>query len=704
MKLGFVFLALPLLATIVACGGGSNNHTEPTSPPPPITTENTAPTAEIIFPGPDTRTISSHLTVTGTANDASKITAVTVNGVTAQSNDSFTTWKALVPITSNSLDLIVGTEDEHGNSDNDAASHTIYGSYLFAGTGSSTFDNSTQRLYMTDSVAKTIVMLDTNTQHLKPWFGRNSGLPNPPNISFDHVAINEASQKLYAFSRAAHTLIEIDTDTREWRTVINGHNPSLPSLYNLDTFTLDQQDQVIYAMTDYALFTINISDGSYTSNNLSGAHASYYGGAVLDKSNNRLIRGGFVGFFGIDINTGVRSNINSIGPHFSNVYTVTNNPAQSTIFAVGSNNKLHRVNTSAGTHSVINLPNWEENQIIKTIAFNNTDNSILLWSQEQNPLDGAHQNSITRVYQLTLQNNTLSLLHETMPASPLGTRFSKTRGYDGVYFDKENSLQINVGPQGVLVNDWSDNSRRLLPTLREGVYNPTTSYDPQQKKIFGITSYNTEVYVYDINDGEKTTLFDIETQLTADLSSDFANGGYAYDEAILDAQRNRMIVIVDERLISISLDDGTVSSYIDPSALGATTYTVEGLTLSDKDDKLFFLHHADQAIKQASLANADNISTLTSFPWSSNTFNNQRGLLHFVESRNEIVVTASDGIYIVDVANKSNRLIANNNTGRTPWNALHSRAFSIGNRVYLQGEKTLFQLEPSSGDMVLVAQ
>ena len=76
-----------------------------------------APVAKISFPPPVSTTEASQLTVTGTASDDGVIKAVRVNGVEAQSDDGFNTWRAVVPIEMGTTNLVVETEDANGDID-----------------------------------------------------------------------------------------------------------------------------------------------------------------------------------------------------------------------------------------------------------------------------------------------------------------------------------------------------------------------------------------------------------------------------------------------------------------------------------------------------------------------------------------------------------------------------------------------------------
>src|SRR5690625_3369094 len=113
--------------TVVTVGGVAGRfivHTmEDTEPP----------TASIIFPNVTSATDKNELTIRGTAEDElSEVARVTlvVNGTDEYeviSEDSFTSWRAEIPLTTDTRHTItVSVEDEHGNADPEAATAMVH--------------------------------------------------------------------------------------------------------------------------------------------------------------------------------------------------------------------------------------------------------------------------------------------------------------------------------------------------------------------------------------------------------------------------------------------------------------------------------------------------------------------------------------------------------------------------------------------------
>ncbi|WP_250462080.1 hypothetical protein [Microbulbifer litoralis] len=128
VEIGRWLLAASLVVWLTGCGGGSGGSGDPVaenpvpSEPAPSTPEedddstppeeaaNEPPVASIQFPLSGSRTTGASIGVRGTASDpdGDAITSVTVNGVLADTDDGFASWR--VP----SLSLPAGTDALEG--------------------------------------------------------------------------------------------------------------------------------------------------------------------------------------------------------------------------------------------------------------------------------------------------------------------------------------------------------------------------------------------------------------------------------------------------------------------------------------------------------------------------------------------------------------------------------------------------------------
>lgn len=127
-----------------------------------------APTAKVIFPLPVGTTTSNSLLVRGTASDAenNEITAVTIEGVPATSDDGFATWQAQVPLALGKTLLDVTTQDINGNIDTNAARITMTSGTSvenFERPRAIEFDAENNRALVVDETLKALLSVELDT-------------------------------------------------------------------------------------------------------------------------------------------------------------------------------------------------------------------------------------------------------------------------------------------------------------------------------------------------------------------------------------------------------------------------------------------------------------------------------------------------------------------------------------------------------------
>lgn len=114
---GFSTVFYPsLLCLLVSCGGDNKADADKSVIiDPPALADTSAPTADVLFPWPISRTDAAYIKVNGTASDDSGIKEIRVNGVVAamtSTNDKVVIWHAEVQ---SAKALVVETEDIYGN-------------------------------------------------------------------------------------------------------------------------------------------------------------------------------------------------------------------------------------------------------------------------------------------------------------------------------------------------------------------------------------------------------------------------------------------------------------------------------------------------------------------------------------------------------------------------------------------------------------
>ncbi|HCU24722.1 MAG TPA: hypothetical protein DF383_06875 [Deltaproteobacteria bacterium] len=147
---------LLLIFGAASCGGDNPGSGDPGVNPPG--SDVTAPRAELTFPPSEHfSTIASTLLVKGSAQDATGIQAVRVNGIEATSEDGFAHWQAQVPLMPGENSLVVETEDILSNKDPQAVTSSILSS-AFLGTPSGTAADS-DYFYVTDVALRVVLRI-----------------------------------------------------------------------------------------------------------------------------------------------------------------------------------------------------------------------------------------------------------------------------------------------------------------------------------------------------------------------------------------------------------------------------------------------------------------------------------------------------------------------------------------------------------------
>jgi hypothetical protein len=126
------------------------------------------PMAVVTFPPAVSSTNALTLTVAGTADDATGVASVSVNGVPAATSDDFATWRAVVPIVAGANTLTVATADALGISDPAAATVTVNVDSDLTGYGTNFVDGYAVALasnfaFVTDFSSDALVSIDTTT-------------------------------------------------------------------------------------------------------------------------------------------------------------------------------------------------------------------------------------------------------------------------------------------------------------------------------------------------------------------------------------------------------------------------------------------------------------------------------------------------------------------------------------------------------------
>ena len=131
------------------------------------TVDTSLPRASIVFPTAVSYTDAAQLHVRGTASDAHTITGVTINGVAATTSDGFAHWSALVPIDPGNNAITVGTTDNFGNSNANAAAAMVMnrGPVIYE-LQSIAFDAAHNRVLATDRAHNAVLTMRASDGHV----------------------------------------------------------------------------------------------------------------------------------------------------------------------------------------------------------------------------------------------------------------------------------------------------------------------------------------------------------------------------------------------------------------------------------------------------------------------------------------------------------------------------------------------------------
>ncbi len=257
------------------------------------TVDATAPQAEITFPTAVSMTDADQLSVTGTATDANGISAVRVNGVDATSDDGFTTWRAVVSISTGDNDLVVETEDLAGNVDDSSATATVKGSpNLFVNPDRIALDPTNNGALVVDGVNVVALNLNNGARTIVASESVGSGpvLGNPRGI-----AVGSEDNSVLVTDAQLDALVRIDLDDNS-RSIVSDSITGLGENFGFPRgLALDLTSEKAYVIDSglRALISVDLNTGDRTeiSGNSEGDGTNFIipVDVALDMNNSRAL-------------------------------------------------------------------------------------------------------------------------------------------------------------------------------------------------------------------------------------------------------------------------------------------------------------------------------------------------------------------------------------------------------------------------------
>ncbi|ARU28347.1 hypothetical protein [Cellvibrio sp. PSBB006] len=265
--------------------------------------DTSAPTANVLFPLPVGMTTSNTILVRGTANDAenNEITAVTIEGVPATSDDGFATWQAQVPLALGKTILDVTTQDINGNIDTNAARITMTSGTSvenFERPRAIEFDAENNRALVVDETLKALLSVDLDTGGRIMLSGAGTGegttFSKPTSVALDsdnHRAL------VTDIGRKAVIAVDLTTGDRSIFSassdcVLSGLKDRVPLAVAMDkannrALTLD------CVSIAAAVMAIDLTTGESSRLDTGGARMENVTGIAVDSLNNRALVSAF---------------------------------------------------------------------------------------------------------------------------------------------------------------------------------------------------------------------------------------------------------------------------------------------------------------------------------------------------------------------------------------------------------------------------
>lgn len=261
-----------------------------------------APSAKVLFPFPVSMTTSTTLTVRGEAQDAENtpITAVTVDGVSATSNDGFATWQAQVPLSVGKRLLKVRTEDADGNSDPDAATITLsLGTAIenFQRVRGIEFDAENNRALVVDETLKVLVSVDLDTRGRIIISGATTG-EGPAFSKPTSVAIDRANNRALVTDIGRKAIIAVDLTTGNRSTFsdsplcFSSIKDKVPLAVAIDSANNRALAIDCFGIS-FGVAAIDLTTGERTQLDTGGKRIDNLTSIAVDNLNNRALLGDF---------------------------------------------------------------------------------------------------------------------------------------------------------------------------------------------------------------------------------------------------------------------------------------------------------------------------------------------------------------------------------------------------------------------------
>jgi len=313
--------------------------------------ETSMPSAKIVFPSRHSLTEGEYITVRGTATDDTGIASITVNGITASSNDAYQNWTANIPLEPGSNNLAIQTTDLDGNL----------------------------------NTASNSILIEREDNIL---------------ISPISVVQHETSKEIYTLDYSRKALIKVNPQTGIKTITSDNSDGLLPRFSSPKDLAIDSENNIVY-ISDFHLqgvMAIDLSSGKrtiVTSPEIGhGPNFSIADTLVIDKMENRLLVADphLTGIISVDLNTGNRELIGSeswVMP-YTNFHSIALNEEARKVYLGDGGNRIIELELESGLSSDI-APQFTFGDdisisLIKDICVDSLNNRLLVLDEKNNGL------------------------------------------------------------------------------------------------------------------------------------------------------------------------------------------------------------------------------------------------------------------------------------------------------------------------------
>ncbi|NOZ55008.1 MAG: hypothetical protein GXP08_18030 [Gammaproteobacteria bacterium] len=614
-----------------------------------------APSAKISFPTPSALTDASTLTITGTASDTDPIVAVRVNGLLAETNNGFNTWRIVVPIELGTTTITVATEDLAGNVNNNAAQTTVINKgVLLESPQGIALDSNNNRALVTDTKSGALLAVDLDTGFRTVLSDAATGSGPVFSRPID-IALDSNNNRVLVINSST-TILSVDLPTGNRIVLSDPNSGSGPVFGSLRNIALDAANNraLVTDQSLKAVVSVDLSSGDRLvlsdAATGSGAQFEFPNSIVLDIANNRalVVDGTPLGvLLAVNLSNGDRTVLSGrgigIGPALGNVSGIVLDRANNrALISDISQDALLAVDLASGHRTVIsNAKTGTGPELVNTrgLALDSANNRVIVTVTDGAPI---RTGGVLMAVDLASGNRS-RLSDNRMGAGPLalGDEFGD------IVLDSANNRALVTDGRAVLTVDLATGNRRVLSDA-------TTGSGPG---------------------------FNFVTVM------------------VLDSTNNRVLVATDTNLIAVDLVSGS------RTVVGAGSDRIIGMALDKTNNRVLVTIAGTLNLEGIDLTSGE--STLLS----GNAIGTGPETLSYDlaldSANNRVLLAAPGGILAVDLTTGNRTMLSDATTGTGPPLVTILTGIvldSVNNRVLVTNLfNSLFAVDLVSGDRTLLS-